>query len=55
MTKEELKNYLVFEADYSPSYINNITDVELLDLWLRYNGIIGYTWDIVDIVKCLKL
>ena len=55
MTKEELKEYLVYDAEYSQFEVDNATDIELLDMWLRYNGIIGFTWDIIDVVKCLKL
>lgn len=55
MTKCELKEYLVYEAEYSDERVNSMSDDELLDAWLRYNGIIGYTWDIIDIVKHLKL
>lgn len=55
MTKEELKEYLVYEAEYSQFEVDNATDVELLDMWLNSNAIIGYTWDIVKVVTCLKL
>ena len=55
MTKKELKEYLVDEAEYSESRVNRMTDEELFDAWLRWNGIIGYTWDIIDMVKCLNL
>ena len=55
MTKYELKKYLVYEAEYSEERVNSMSDEELLDAWLRWNGIIGYTWDIIDIVTHLKL
>ena len=55
MTKEELKEYLVYEAEYSDERVNSMSDDEMLDAWLRYNGIIGYTLDIIGIVKHLKL
>ena len=55
MNKEDLKDYLVYEAEYSERRVNEMSDYEILDAWLRYNGIIGFTDDIVDIVKCLNL
>ena len=55
MTKEDLKDYLVYEAEYSERRVNKMSDYELFDAWLRYNGIIGFTDDIVDMVKCLNL
>ena len=55
MDREELKDYLVYEAEYSERRVNKMSDYELLDAWLRYNGIIGFTDDIVDIVNCLNL
>lgn len=55
MNKEDLKDYLVYEAEYSEERVNDMSDFELFDVWLRYNGIIGYTYDIVDLVKCLNL
>ena len=55
MTKEDLKDYLVYVAEYSEKRVNKMSDYELLDAWLKWNGIIGFTDDIVDIVKCLNL
>lgn len=55
MTKKELKEYLVDEAEYSVQYVGNMTDYELFDAWLKWNGIIGYTDDIIDVVENLKL
>lgn len=55
MNKEDLKDYLVYEAEYSEERVNKMSDYELFDAWLRYNGIIGYTYDIIDLVKCLNL
>ena len=55
MNKKDLKDYLVYEAEYSERRVNKMSDYELLDAWLRYNGIIGYTYDIINLVKCLNL
>ena len=50
MTKEELKEYLVYEAEYSQEEVDNMSDYELVDNYLIYEGIIGYTQDILDVV-----
>ena len=50
MTKEELKEYLVYEAEYSQEKVDNMSDYELVDNYLIYEGIIGYTQDILDVV-----
>ena len=55
MTKKELKEYLVDEAEYSEERVNKMSNYELFDAWLRYNGIIGFTDDIIDVVNCLNL
>lgn len=55
MTKEELKEYLVYEAEYPQERVDRMSDEKLLDAWLRWNGIIGYTDEIIDMVNDLKL
>ena len=55
MNKEDLKDYLVCVAEYSERRVNEMSDYELFDAWLRYNGIIGFTDDIIDVVNCLNL
>mgnify|MGYP004500436371 FL=1 len=51
MNKNELKNYLMEEVGYRESIVNEMDAEELLDAYLRYNGIIGYTDDIIDVMK----
>lgn len=50
MTKEELKEYLVEEAEYSQEEVDNMSNYELVDNYLTYEGIAGYTRDILDVV-----
>ena len=50
MTKEELQEYLIDEAEYSTEDVENMSDFELVDNYLSYNGIIGFTHDILDVV-----
>ena len=51
MNKNELKNYLIEEAEYRKYIVNEMDAEELLDAYLRYNGIVGYTDDIIDAMK----
>jgi len=46
MTKQDLKDYLIEEAEFKPEWVNNATPYQLVDAYLKYNGIIGYTDDI---------
>lgn len=55
MTKEQLKCYLTEEAEYTQQEVDNMDDYQLLDAYLTWNGIIGYTEDIIDVVKALSL
>lgn len=47
-TLEDLKNYLIEEAEYKPTEVNNMTPEELFEAYLTWNGIIGYTQDIME-------
>lgn len=53
MTTDELKSYLVDEAEYQADQVEAMTRIELLDAYLTYEGIIGYTSDILDIIENL--
>lgn len=54
-TLEDLKNYLIEEADYELIQVNNMTREELFDTYLTWNGIIGYTQDIMEAYKAAFL
>lgn len=47
-TLEDFKNYLIEEADYELIQVNNMTREELFEAYLTWNGIIGYTQDIIE-------
>ena len=47
-TLEDLKNYLIEEAEYKPTKLNNMKSEELFDAYLTWKGIIGYTQDIME-------
>lgn len=51
MDKQELKNYLVDEAEYSLEEVNEMTDFELVDNWLAWQGIVDWTEDIIEVIK----
>jgi len=51
MDKQELKNYLVDEAEYSIDEVNEMTDFELVDNWLAWQGIVDWTEDIIEVIK----
>lgn len=51
MDKDELKQYLIDEAEHTESEVNEMDSTELLDSWLQYNDIIGYTDDIKDVIE----
>ena len=48
MTKEELKEYLIVKAEYTQKEVDNISDRDLFDKYLIYEGIINFTNDIID-------
>ena len=54
-TLEDLKKYLIEEADYEPIQVNNMTREELFEAYLTWNGIIGYTQDIMEAYKAAFL
>lgn len=51
MDKNDLMEYLVEEAECSESEVAEKTKTELLDHWLEYNGICGFTEDIKDVIE----
>ena len=55
MTREDLKDFLVYEAEYPQERVDRMSNKRLFDAWLRWNGIIGYTEEIIDMVNDLKL
>lgn len=55
MKRAKLREYLIDEAEYNEEDVNSMTDYEMLDAWLIYNGIIGYTEDIIDVLSALGI
>ena len=50
MTNEELRDYLVTEANWDVEDAENLRSYELVDAWLKYWGIRGYTDQILEVV-----
>lgn len=50
-TIEDLDKYLVEECCYTPSRVANMTPYDKVDAWLKYEGISGYTDDILKVVS----
>jgi hypothetical protein len=51
MTKEDLQNFLIYEAEYSEDEVLAMSDYELVDNYLVWNGICGYTEDILEVIE----
>ena len=51
MDKNDLMEFLVVEAECNESEVAEMTNTELLDHWLMYNGIFGYTEDIKAVIE----
>lgn len=51
MNKEQLKRYLIDEAEYKEARVNEMDAWELFDRYLRWNGLYGYTSDIIEAFK----
>lgn len=52
MTKFELQQYLVEETEnFTWPQVEKMNGMQLLTHWLEYNGICGYTADIMEVVE----
>lgn len=51
MDRIQLKEYLIDEAEFSPEEVEEMTNSELIDKWLIYEGLIGYTSEILDTIE----
>lgn len=49
-TVNELKDYLIDEAEHAAGYVNALDPLSLVDAYLKYNGIVGFTEDILNVV-----
>jgi hypothetical protein len=49
---DELKSELIDYCDFTEEDVDAMSRYELFDKWLKYNGIIGYTDDIIKMLSC---
>jgi hypothetical protein len=56
MNKEEFKKWFSKRenSDYTMEDLNEMSDYELFDAYLKWIGIIGYTDDILETIKSIK-
>lgn len=51
MNIEQLKDYLVTEAEYEEQDVEDMTPFELVDAYMSWQGVIGYTQDFIEAVE----
>lgn len=51
MTKQDLKNYLIEEAEYSQAQVDAMDAQDMIDAYLIYEGLIGWTSTIIDVIE----
>lgn len=49
---DELKNELIDYCEFTEEEVDAMSRYEMFDEWLKYNGIIGYTDDIIKMLSC---
>ena len=52
-TRKELDDYLINECEYTQREVDNMDDRDKFDAYLRYEGIINFTDDIIALTKVL--
>ena len=53
MPIQELEDFLMEEAEYSMERVKQMSRIDKLNAWLKYQGIIGYTDDILEVITAL--
>ena len=48
---QKLQDELIDICEYTPERVEDMTRYEMVDAWLKYNGIIGYTDDIITMLS----
>ena len=49
---DELKSELIDYCEFTEEDVDAMSRHEMFDEWLKYNGIIGYTDDIIKMLSC---
>lgn len=50
MMKDDIISVLIDDAEYDEQEVMEMSNYELIDAWLTWEGIIGYTEDIISAV-----
>lgn len=53
MKRKYIESVLINQAEYSEERVNNMSKSELLDKWLQWEGICGYTYTILHAIEDL--
>ena len=48
---DELKSELIDYCEFTEEDVDGMTRYEMVDAWLKYNGIIGFTDDIIKMLS----
>ena len=51
MTKQDLKNYLIDEAEYSQAQVDEMNAYDMIDAYLENEGLIYWTSTIIDVIE----
>ena len=51
--KNDIKDFLVSEAEYDRIEVEEMNDFELFDAYLSWFGIIGWTGEIIDVINAV--
>ena len=46
-----LKNALIYYCGFTKEEVDAMTRYEMVDVWMKYNGIIGYTDEIIKVLS----
>lgn len=51
MDRKGLIEYLIDECEYTQEQVDEMSARDMVDAWLTYTGIVGFTDDILEVVK----
>lgn len=53
--KQFIENFATeSEGDYTIEQLSKLSDFDLFDKYLKWNGIVGYTYDILDAIQSIR-
>lgn len=51
MDRKGLIEYLIDECEYTQEQVDEMSARDMVDAWLTYTGIVGFTDDILEVVE----